>query len=76
MLVQMYLKFNRVPLLIPPHFKLVIFSKLMYSVADFLLSRTYIAYLHDQNKSDLFEYFLNCTDWLDKSRPSKKPLLF
>jgi len=24
----------------------------------------------------LFENFLDCSDWLDKSRPSKKPLLF
>jgi len=40
--------------------------------------------LHDQNKSDffgrpaffsqsgLFENFSDCSDWLDKSRPSKK----
>jgi len=44
--------------------------------------------LHDQNKSGFFrgpaffqpirafEYFLNCSDWLDKSRPLKNPLLF
>jgi len=44
-----------------------------------------LACLHDQNKSgffgepdffqpirELFENFLNCSDWLDKSRPSKK----
>jgi len=43
-----------------------------------------LACLHDQNKSsffggsafctqsELFEYFLNCSDWMDKSRPSKK----
>jgi len=40
--------------------------------------------LHDQNKSgflegrlfssqsELYEYFLNCSDWLGKSQPSKK----
>jgi len=28
------------------------------------------------NQSEIFEYFLNCSDCLDKSRPSKKPLLF
>jgi len=44
----------------------------------------HIACLHDQNKSgffreagfssqlELFENFINCSDWLDKSRPSKK----
>jgi len=44
----------------------------------------HIACLHDQNKSgflegrvfsnqsELFQYFLNSSDWLDKSRPSKK----
>jgi len=49
-----------------------------------------IACLHDQTKSgffggqtfssqsELFEFFLNCSDWLDKSWPSiaKNPLLF
>jgi len=45
---------------------------------------TTISCLHDQNKSgflegrlfssqsELFEHFFNCSDWLDKSRPSKK----
>jgi len=38
----------------------------------------YLASLHDQNKSGFFptnQGFLktsNCSDWLDKSRPSKK----
>jgi len=44
----------------------------------------FLACLHDHNKSsffggsafsslsELFDYFLNCSDWLDKSRPSKK----
>jgi len=43
-----------------------------------------LACSYDQNKTgflegrlfssqpELFEYFLNCSDWLDKSRPSKK----
>jgi len=46
--------------------------------------KLFIAYLHDQNKSGffrgpvlfqpirLFENFLDCSDWMDKSRPSKK----
>jgi len=42
---------------------------------------SYLACLHDQNKmegrlfssqSELFEHFSDCSDWLDKSRPSKK----
>jgi len=28
------------------------------------------------SQSELFEYFLNCSDWLDKSKPSKKTLCF
>jgi len=42
----------------------------------------YIACLHDQNKSGFFPAnqsnlkFLKSPDWLKKSRPSKKPLLF
>jgi len=28
------------------------------------------------SQSELFEYFLNCSDWLVKSQPSKKLLLF
>jgi len=44
----------------------------------------HIACLHDQNKSgffggpalssqsELFEYFLNSSNWLDESQPSKK----
>jgi len=24
------------------------------------------------SQSEVFEFFLNCSDWLDKSRPSKK----
>jgi len=28
------------------------------------------------NEEGLFENFSDCSDWLDKSRPSKKPLLF
>jgi len=47
---------------------------------------TYIACLHNQTKvtflegrlfssqSELFENFSDCSDWLDKSRSSKKPL--
>jgi len=47
-----------------------------------------LAGLHDQNKSgfsggpaflsqsELFEYFLNWSDWLDKSRPFKTAILF
>jgi len=43
-----------------------------------------LACLHDQNKSGFFggrlfsnqsepfQYFLNCSEWPDKSRPSKK----
>jgi len=28
------------------------------------------------SQSELFDNFSNCSDWLDKSRPSKKPFLF
>jgi len=53
-------------------------------ILEFIHSRS----LHDQsksaflegqlfsNQSGLFENFSDCSDWLDKSRPSKKPLLF
>jgi len=49
---------------------------------------TQLACLHDQNKSgffggpafssqsELFDNFSDCFDWPDKSRASKKPLLF
>jgi len=53
------------------------------------LEKTLIACLHDIktkaaflegrlffSQSELLENFSNCSDWLDKSRPSKKPLLF
>jgi len=52
------------------------------------VTETHLACLHDQNKSgffggpafflpsDLFDNFSDCSDWPDKSRPSKKPLLF
>jgi len=51
---------------------------------NFLDIRLRIACLHDQNKSgildgrlfssqsELSEYFLSWSDWLDKNRPSKK----
>jgi len=41
--------------------------------------KTKVAFLEGRlfsNQLKLFEYFLNCSDWLDKSRPSKKSLLF
>jgi len=37
--------------------------------------KTKVAFLEGRsfsNQSELFEYFLNCSIWLDKSRPSKK----
>jgi len=37
--------------------------------------KTKVAYLEGQlfsSQSELFEYFFNCFDWLDKSWPSKK----
>jgi len=37
--------------------------------------KTKVAFLENRifsSQSDLFEYFLNCSDWLDKSRPSQK----
>jgi len=55
--------------------------------SNFLL-KTQLACLHDQSKdgffegpafssqSGLFENFSDCSDWLDKSRTSKTPLLF
>jgi len=48
------------------------------------LFKSFVACLHDKNKSgffggpvfssqsELFEYFFNSSDWLDKSRPSIK----
>jgi len=41
--------------------------------------KTNVAFLEGRlfsSESDIFEYFLNYSDWLVKSRPSKKPLLF
>jgi len=35
--------------------------------------KTKVAFLEGRlffNQSEIFEYFLNCSDWLDKSRPS------
>jgi len=37
---------------------------------DFLEGRLF------SSQSEIFENFLNCFDWLDKSRPSKKPPLY
>jgi len=37
--------------------------------------KTIVAFLkgrHFPSQSDLLQFFLNCSDWLDKSRPSKK----
>jgi len=37
--------------------------------------KTKVAFLESRlfsSQSELFEYFLNCSDWLDKSRPCKK----
>jgi len=37
--------------------------------------KTKVAFLKGRifsSQSELVEYFLNCFDWLDKSRPSKK----
>jgi len=37
--------------------------------------KTKVAFLEGRifsSHSELFEYFLNCFDWLGKSRPSKK----
>jgi len=33
---------------------------------------TFLEGLHFSIQSELYEYFLNSSDWLDKSRPSKK----
>jgi len=53
-----------------------------------MFQNLFIAGLHDQSKSgffrgpdffsqsELFENLLDCSDWLDKSRPFTKPLLF
>jgi len=41
--------------------------------------KTKVAFLEGwlfSNQSEIFEYFLNCYDWLDKSRPSTKATLF
>jgi len=41
--------------------------------------KTKVAFLEGRifsNQSEFFKYFLNCSDWLDKSRPPQKPLLF
>jgi len=41
--------------------------------------KTKVAFLEGRllsNQSGLFENFSDCSDWLEKSRPSKKPLLF
>jgi len=43
------------------------------------MTKTKVAFLEGRlfsSQSELFELFLNCSDWLDKSRPSEKPLLF
>jgi len=40
--------------------------------------KTKVAFLEARlfsSPSELFENFLNCSDWLDKSRPSKKARL-
>jgi len=37
--------------------------------------KTKVAFLEGRlfsNQSEIFEYFLNCSDWLDKSQPSTK----
>jgi len=37
--------------------------------------KTKVGFLEDRlfsSQSELFENFSDCTDWLDKSRPSKK----
>jgi len=37
--------------------------------------KTKVAFLEDRlfsNQSELFEYFLNCSDWLDKIQSFKK----
>jgi len=37
--------------------------------------KTKLAFLEGRlfsNQPELFEYFLNCSDWLDQGRPSKK----
>jgi len=37
--------------------------------------KTKVAFLEGRlfsSQSELFEYIFNCSDWLDKSRPSKK----
>jgi len=41
--------------------------------------KTKVAFLEGRlfsSQSGLFENFLHLSDWLDKSRPSKKPLSF
>jgi len=41
--------------------------------------KTKVAFLEGRlffNQSGLFENSSDCSDWLDKSRPSKKPFLF
>jgi len=39
------------------------------------MTKTKVAFLDGRlfsSQSELFEYFLNCSDWLDKSQPFKK----
>jgi len=67
---------------------LKILKKLRTASLNSKFTGSCIACLHDQNKSgffggpafssqsELFEYFLNCSDWLDKTGPPKNPLLF
>jgi len=41
--------------------------------------KTKVAFLEGRifsSQSELFEYFLNRSDWLEKAVPPKKPLLF
>jgi len=61
------------------------YPKISVPAGTTYLAGLHVACLHDQNKSGFFwragffsanerffVYFLNCSDWLDKSRPSKK----
>jgi len=41
------------------------------------MSKNKVAFLEGRlfsNHSELFEIFSNCSDWLDRSRPSKKSI--
>jgi len=60
----------------PPFF--VLLPAIKAFLACYMI-KTIVAYLEGRifsSQLELLKYFLNCSNWLDKSRPYKKPLLF